>query len=250
MRSQDNTLGKRAISALLAAQAQFCLGQTGQTIEQIGPLIHLHTDPPLFWEIDTFYVEDITPATAVGAVRACKPNPRHILATFTHEPDILAAAYADFGYRNGNTMPLMGKVLAGSEYSPLTFSVQRVTDQAAMNRLNAGERQRMPFDHLHVPQLRYYFVEEKGHPICWGRAFYAPDNVIYVSAIETQAEYRRRGLATALMETIHADAAAMGQTASCLCASELAYELYTKLGYQTITTLLELVPKEVAREND
>lgn len=41
----------------------------------------------------------------------------------------------------------------------------------------------------------------------------------------------------------------MGQTDSFLCASELAHDLYTKLGYQTITTLLELMPKEVAREN-
>lgn len=72
---------------------------------------------------------------------------------------------------------------------------------------------------------------------------YARFSLVPLSAIETRPEYRHRGLGTALMETIHADAAAMGQTESILCASEPGYELYRKLGYQTITTVLELVPK-------
>ncbi len=136
----------------------------------------------------------------------------------------------------------MQKDLSSRDDLSSTFLVQCVSDQSTMNRLNLRGLT-MPPAHLHIAQLRYYFVEDQGLPICWGRAFYAPSDLIYVSAVGTVPAYRRQGLATALMQTIHRDALTVGRTASILCASAEAYGLYSKLGYRTLTNLLELLPQ-------
>lgn len=242
MNTQGNHLRKKAVLALCTAQVRLCLGQTGMKARCIGPLTQIHIDPPLFWEIDAFYFDNLPPAMAVAAVRACQPDPKHALLTFTQEPDLVASTYANLGYQHSGSMPVMCKVLTNEHSSPPNFLVERVTDRRGVQQLNESGL-RMPPSHLHDPELRYYFIEDKGIAVCWGRAFYTSHDLIYVSAVATLPTFRRRGFATMLMQTIHADAAAAGMTASILCASEEAYALYTKLGYQTIMSMLELAPK-------
>jgi predicted GNAT family acetyltransferase len=62
-----------------------------------------------------------------------------------------------------------------------------------------------------------------------------PD-IVYICGVQTLPEYRRRGLARALLLRIHADALLGGAQACLLSSTEMGFPLYESLGYRVVAT--------------
>ena len=77
-----------------------------------------------------------------------------------------------------------------------------------------------------------------------------PEHAAYIDEVETEAAYRRRGFAQALMSRMLWDAAAAGATESILSATPMGKPLYQKLGYteQAIILVLTKHEKEPAEQ--
>ena len=56
--------------------------------------------------------------------------------------------------------------------------------------------------------------------------------VVVIEPLRTHEDYRRRGIASALMGRVHADAAQRGATRSVIMASPMGEKLYAALGYK------------------
>jgi predicted acetyltransferase len=64
--------------------------------------------------------------------------------------------------------------------------------------------------------------------------------------VGTLAEYRRRGVAAAIMRHILSDARSLGFQSSMLLASNDGLSLYARLGYETLSTVRVFVPSRQA----
>ncbi len=213
----------------------------------VGPLKCLHYDKPIYWETDAFMAIGVEPNEVIAAVQAYQPGP-HLLGVYTLEPESVIAMYTLLGYKTVPTEPMevvMAKSLKSLKLLPLSYPVRRVETLADVDLFNAElGHERMHPDHLQDPMLSYYYVPLDGKAVCQGRTFSPSSAAIHVAGLFTHPDYRRRGLATALMNRIHADAADAGAFDSVLVAMPMGISLYKRLGYEVLTYVHKFVPKD------
>jgi GNAT superfamily N-acetyltransferase len=100
----------------------------------------------------------------------------------------------------------------------------------------------MKEEELHHPGLRHYYVEMDGQCVGQAKAILPPVAAVVVEPLGVKEGYRRRGIATALMNRLHADAARDGAQRSVIIASPMGVPLYTRLGYEVVAYIRKFVP--------
>jgi ribosomal protein S18 acetylase RimI-like enzyme len=222
----------------------------GVTNREIGPVQWTHYDKPVWWETDYFGAVDAEPAEVIRIVRECQPGP-HLIGVVTTDPDGILAAYAELGYQ---TVPserletIMARNLLGCGRVKERYPVQLVqTEQQrclynTMISADDGHGQMQP-DELGDPSLRHYFIEMDGLSVCYAKVIQSTPIALVVEPLGTREGYRRRGIATALMNRLHADAAEGGAELCVINASSMGVLLYTTLGYEIVAYIQKFVPR-------
>ena len=232
--------------------------QAGVTACQVGPVRQLHYDRPLWWETDSFQViaSDLSPSEVVRIVQDCRPGP-HLIAVVTHDAEGVTAPYAGVGYKTVPSEPLETLIvrnLVGVVPVEEHYPVECVTTEAQRQFFNTAVDADDPHgqitpEELGDPCLRRYFFGLDGRCVCNGTAILPTLAALNVEPLGTHAGYRRRGLATALMHRLHADAAATGATRSVIVATAMGAALYATLGYETVGYIQKFVPNDWCRED-
>jgi GNAT superfamily N-acetyltransferase len=160
-----------------------------------------------------------------------------------HAPQV--AGYKALGYRLGTTEPLMTHSLDQIPLFDSPARVERVLTPDLAQRLAkaAGARQLLP-EHLSADApLRQYVAWVDGELVGWVRSIVVGD-ATWCSNMYVRPEFRRRGIARAMLSRmLHDDCAGCAQTAV-LLASHTGAKLYPVVGYEQIGTLLLFTPKK------
>jgi len=209
----------------------------------VGPLMIMRDaivkkqDPRL----EEIVVHGVPPKQADRLICEYAPPRFAVCAIEAMDADIegVKEQYKAMGYRLRTREPLMVRDLS----LPIPASppnVVRVEDQELATQVNrvARSRQILP-THLGLDNapLRQYVALEDGEPVAWVRSIEAGEAFRWVSNLYVEPDYRRRGLASALMNAMLADDRRLGATHSVLLASNAGSQLYPTLGYEQIGLL-------------
>jgi len=226
----------------------------GVVTQDVGPLRWTHYDIPAWWESDYFSAVDVAPAEVIRLVMACQPGP-HLIGVVTNDPKGVLAPYAELGYKtvpNEALETIMARSLESFGRGEERYPVQLVETEEQRRFYNTmispddGHGQ-MQAEDLEDPSLLHYFVERDGLCVCYAKAILATSAAVVVEPLGTRPEFRRRGIATALMNRLHADAANHGAKLSVIDASAMGVLLYTNLGYHTVAYIQKFVPQDWER---
>jgi len=210
----------------------------GMHTGRIESLWHVHYDRPLWGLTDYFQALEVLPEEAVRIVRHYQPGP-HLIGVMTRDTQATLAPYAALGYRpvSGTSVePIMTKSLSGFTAEASAYQVQTVTSEEQRHFYNsvidpADPHGQIQAEELHDAHIRLYYVEQDGVCACTGKIIVPSPEAIVVEPLATHKDYRRRGIAAALMERAQADAAALGATRCVIAASPMGRMLYESLGY-------------------
>ena len=210
----------------------------GMHIGWIESLWHIHYDRPLWGLTDYFQALEVEPQEVARIVRRYQPGP-HLIGVMTHDIGATIAPYAALDYRpvSGTSVePIMTKSLIGFKAEASAYQVQTVSSEEQRHFYNsvidpADPHGQIQAEELHDAHIRLYYVEQDGLCVCTGKIVVPSPDAIVVEPLATHKGYRRRGIATALMERAQADAAALGATSCVIQASPMGQRLYESLGY-------------------
>jgi GNAT superfamily N-acetyltransferase len=240
---QPSTLHE-AMGVYFAAKERMFAHVPAFRLLHVGPLTCFHNHPG--WpEVDGFYAVDgeAEPPKVIDTVRAYQPDPEHMVTVFTTSPESILRSYEELEYQPlPDPQPFMSKSLAALPATQETAPVFRVETLADVSFINSGEEVMDPA-HFNNGLYRYYYMPCDGKPVCWGRCVIVSPETIYIAGMETAPEYRRRGLATALMNRMHTDAVGSGAKQSILCSTSMGYGLYNKVGYALLAHMQAFVPR-------
>jgi GNAT superfamily N-acetyltransferase len=182
-------------------------------------------------------------AEALAAVKDYAPQGRYFLEPLLDPDDDgeemkrnLKAA----NYRLVGTESFFVRPVGASSQPDGTWPIQRVRslDEAkrvAREALSQRSRPLLP-EHFtaHRPLARMYYATVDGQAVAAVTSVQPRKDASWVHNLRTRPEYRRRGVATALMRYMLADDAGHGVKHSLLLASHAGALLYPSLGYQQI----------------
>ena len=168
------------------------------------------------------------------------PKSRYFLLVM-HSPEKdmneVRDSYKALGYRLTSTEWLMVRNLENlPDYeSPYKTHRVRTPEQAELMKIADGKQQIRSEDlTAEKPIIRMYYAENEGTPISWVKSIQKNTASCYVSSVYTQPDFRRRGIATALMYEMLKEDKEAGAKWSILLASSQGSKLYPKLGYETL----------------
>jgi GNAT superfamily N-acetyltransferase len=160
--------------------------------------------------------------------------------------DPLRDGYKALGYRLGTTEPMMIHRLQRIPRPAAPARIERVTTQAMADRVAkaARTRQVLPEHFGDGSRLRQYvaLVEGRNEPVGWVRSIDAGNRATWCSNMYVHPDFRRRGIARALLARMLRDDRAAGAKAAVLLASHVGAKLYEAVGYEQIGTLLLFTP--------
>lgn len=249
MREMSKVSSKSTICAAYdvfnEAHARLSLYTPGVSVFEVGPLLCTHYDPPVFWETHGFFTFDVDPGEVVAVVRAFKPGP-HLIGHLTADTKGIVKEYDELGYKNIEWIePLMLRPLLSYSCTEPKFDVHRVSSQSELDCYNSVQHSPASAEEAKDPWIWNYYIEVDGKPVCDGKAIRSySGTAVNIMRLGTHPDYRRRGLATALMERIHSDAFAEGVQRCVLRASEMGAPLYETMGYETLAYVPKFTTKE------
>jgi GNAT superfamily N-acetyltransferase len=218
---------------------------------EIGRLRGSHYDKPLWWETDSFQAIDVEPEEVIETIRSYQPGP-HLIAVITTEPEGIIPSYAELGYKTIPSEPMetvmtrnFGSFMSGDELHPVQIVQTEQQRQFYNSVIDADDPHgQMQPEELGDSALRYYYVEKDGKCVCNGKAILSLPTAVVVEPLWTHPDYRRRGIATALMNRLHIDAVKSGVNRSVIIATAMGVALYTTLGYEAIGYIQKFVPED------
>lgn len=164
------------------------------------------------------------------------------------EPDIeLRASYKRLGYRLGVTEPLMVHPLQEIPEFTAPATVLRVQTPELAERLakEARSRQVLPRHLGSDTELRQYVAEVNGELVGWVRSI-VTGSATWCSNMFVKPEFRRRGIARAMLSRMLCDDRDCGAQTAVLLASHTGALLYPVVGYRQIGTLYLYTPRKEA----
>jgi GNAT superfamily N-acetyltransferase len=216
--------------------------------ERVGPLWVMRDAPRKSGDYrrEEWVGHGVAPAEWDRVVR------RHARGHFTlcvihavDEPDApLREAFKSLGYRLQTTEPLMVHRLARIPRFDSPAKVERVATQDMADRLAkaARSRQVLPQHFSRDSALRQYVALVGGELVGWVKSIDAGD-ATWCSNMYVKEDFRRRGIARAMLSRMLRDDRAAGAKAAVLLASHTGAKLYPVVGYEQIGTLLMFTPK-------
>jgi GNAT superfamily N-acetyltransferase len=154
-------------------------------------------------------------------------------------------AYKSRGYRLFVTEPMMVADVSKAPALNSHAAISRVKDQTNADRVSAaaGGKQILP-RHLadDPPILRLYMAEVDGEPVGWVRSIHRSPDLSWVSNMFVKPEFRRQGIAKALLSAMLQDDERHGVKHSILLASHTGAMVYPALGYEQIGMLHAFSP--------
>lgn len=178
------------------------------------------------------------------AVRAA-PTGRYAVCAF-HEPEVdekpFREAWKAEGYRVRCREAMMARRPAELDVpSPLPITAVETPEQMEALKQAAGSRQLLP-EHLGGDEHRAWYAHDGGRPVAWCRASRVGD-CTWLSNVYTVDDYRRRGLARAVLAAMLADDLRRGIEWSVLLASTAGGKLYPTIGYDLLGWLQLFSPQ-------
>jgi predicted GNAT family acetyltransferase len=173
----------------------------------------------------------------------------------TTYPEGVVHPYQELGYK---TLPEEGvEIVIGMELKEsasrgtrhpvqlVRTEHQRVFFNSAID--TADPHGQMQPEELEEPALGQYYVELDGQCVCTGKAIRPFETAVTVEPLATHPGYRRRGIATSLMNRIHSDAVSGNARQSVIVASNMGVPLYLSLGYEVVSHIRKFVPEDWTR---
>jgi GNAT superfamily N-acetyltransferase len=218
--------------------------------ERLAPGIWRLADAPRRsgdYRRDEFTVWDTSPEQAVEVAAAANSGRWvicHLLRAGESDRE-LRAAYKALGFRLTGTEEFFAHSLEAIPSVPEPFPIERVTraEQLAALARATGARPRPLEQHIgDTPALRQYMALDDAVPVGWVSSIVTRPGC-WCSSMWVQPDYRRRGVARALMARMLRDDAAAGAPANVLLASHAGSKLYPVVGYESLGMLYLYVPR-------
>ena len=190
------------------------------------------------WGVDPVRLHEQVQQQARGHYCICA------LHTPEEDGDALRDGFKELGYRLGYTEALMEHPLRRIPKVHVPLPIRRVNSATLADRLTqvARARQMLPEHLAKNASLRCYVALDGERPVGWVSSI-ATGSATWCANMYVQPEFRRRGIARALMCRMLRDDRRSGSQAGVLTASHAGARLYPVIGYQQVGTLLVLTPK-------
>jgi len=191
---------------------------------------------------------------AVEIVAANRPSTGFavcVLRCGEHDGKEAIALMKRSGFRYMRSEPLM--IRSTSEILPVStaIAIRRVStaaDAAAVAKF-MGHRVTTESElNEYPPTCRVYLAELDGKIVSYARSVDSILESAYLAGMYTDADFRRRGIATAVLATALADDARFGAKFNVLLASKAGEQLYLSMGYAVLGHLYMFMPAKERRE--
>ncbi len=158
---------------------------------------------------------------------------------------LLREGFKALNYRLGGTEPIMVHELKRIPRFDSSVEILRVTTADLADRVNKAARSRQVLpEHLTKDSpLRQYVALVDDKPVGWVRSIDV-EQATWCSDMYVMPEFRRRGIARAMMAQMLRDDRAHGSKLAVLTASHAGAKLYPIVGYKQIATLMLYTPKK------
>jgi len=211
-------------------------------LERAGPLFHVaYTSAPMLTtpsRLNEFLVLQGNPQDNLDLIHSRIDALPHWLTVFTHDPAQTKRDYTPLGYEFVSDEFLMRLPNLEEHLRPVNpnLAVRRVQTVDEGMWLNQTSSQML----VHPPRLRdpdmgYYYIANENLPVCTGRYSIIDKQIVGPDKIQTHPAFRRQGLGSELLNTMHRDAVAVGCTESVLLSSVEGQRLYQRLGYDDVS---------------
>ncbi len=215
--------------------------------EQVGPLWRLYDKPRArgtrreeFISVDTEpqIVDRLARRHAAGTFCLC------VTVRPTNDEESIRQEYKKLGYRLTNSEFFMAHPLRRIPRDTGPLPIERVLSQELNDRLTAtaGSRQLTTAHLEHDSPIRTYVALDGNQPVAWVTSVVTGPTT-WCNNMFVRPEYRRRGIARALMCRMLRDDREKGSDAGILLASHAGAKLYPVVGYVDLGRLLVFVPK-------
>ena len=158
---------------------------------------------------------------------------------------LLREGFKALNYRLGGTESIMVHELKRIPRFDSSVEILRVTTADLAERVNKAARSRQVLsEHLAKDSpLRQYVALVDDKPVGWVRSIDV-EQATWCSDMYVMPEFRRRGIARAMMAQMLRDDRAHGSKLAVLTASHAGAKLYPIVGYKQIGTLMLYTPKK------
>ena len=158
----------------------------------------------------------------------------------------LREGFKALNYRLGGTEPIMVHELKRIPHFDSPVEIARVITADVADRVNTAARARQILpEHLTKDSpLRQYVALTEDKPVGWVRSIDV-EGATWCADMYVVPEFRRRGIARAMMAKMLRDDRTTGSKLAVLTASHAGAKLYPLLGYRQIATLMLYTPKKV-----
>ncbi len=165
------------------------------------------------------------------------PAERFVLNIFHMEEEArqIEKVFESAGYRFAFTNIVRGLSLPTS-VPDRGIPIKQVSDPSQIAFVNLTHQffQPMPKTVLNHADVRAFYAELDGQAAGWSLLVTTAPNVAYISDMFTLPSFRGRGVAEAMLGTMHAVAASAGKSYSLLVPSVMAWNYYQRFGYETL----------------
>lgn len=183
-----------------------------------------------------FFAVEAEPSAVLEAIRAypIQPDETYVL-NVAHADETPDTTYANLGYQYQRTYPLYGIESPPALDVPkiAVFEVKRPAQAMYVNETHL-QHEPMPVHIVGHPAIRQFFAKIEGQAVGWIQVIQAVPNIAYINNLYTLPDFRRRGVAGALLNRVHQVGVENGVTRILLIPSEMAKHFYATHGYQPL----------------
>ena len=161
----------------------------------------------------------------------------------TMDNKIQKLRYQSLGYRY--YLPnILQEIRLPTEYQAPNLEVEQVDDPTQVDHINATFSDFKPFPEklIHAKGCSSFAAIIDGKTAGWGYLVFSNPETAYIGGMFTAPAYRQRGVASALLDQMHRYAYLQGIKKILLVPSFMAWNFYTRRGYQTIAHFSTFLP--------
>jgi len=162
---------------------------------------------------------------------------RYVLNIFHPEEETseIEKKFESAGYQYAFTNVVRGLTLPTS-LQDRGIQIKQVIDSTQIDFVNSTHQffQPMPETVLKHADVRAFYAELDGQAAGWSLLVTTAPNAAYISDMFTLPSFRGRGVAEAMLNTMHEVAASADKAYSLLVPSVMAWNYYQRFGYETL----------------